>query len=263
MKKAIQKFTVMAAVVAALAGCSKKDGSNSNMPPVINKVVISVAGDSAGIVAKLNEFRALAGDSLNTAPGATNGRREINWDAVSAAFTNNNNFPLDFFGSSDAALPNARKRGMILNGNNTFRVDSTDFSEIDPSYATQFEAFSRKKLFTYIGNNVTQITFKVPGTTTDGFVKSFGVIFSDVDVTDLTTVEYFNGDKSLGVFKATPAPQGFSFLGVRFTDEKVTRIKITSGNGLLATGAKDISDGGTKDLVVMDDFLYSEPQPLQ
>jgi hypothetical protein len=234
-----------------------------NPAPTINKVVIAAAGDSTGIVTKLNEFRTLAGDPLNSIPGATTGRREVNWDGVSPAFTNNNNFPLDFFGSADPTLPNARKRGLILNGNNTFRVDSTDFSEIDPSYETQFAAFSKKRLFAYIGNNVTEITFKVPGSTTDAFVKGFGVIFSDVDMADLTTVEYFNGVRSLGVFKAMPAPQGFSFLGVEFPDEQVTRVRITSGNGLLATGVKDISNGGTKDLVVMDDFLYSEPQPLQ
>jgi hypothetical protein len=99
-------------------------------------------------------------------------------------------------------------------------VDSTDFSEIDASYAAQFEAFSRKRLFTYTGNNVTQLTFKVPGTQTDAFVKGFGVIFSDVDAANLTTVEYFNGDKSLGIFKAEPAPQGFSFVGVGFPRRK-------------------------------------------
>lgn len=262
MKKVVQNLTVITAVVTVLVSCSKNSGSTNPITP-ITKVVISTAGDSAGITVKLVQFRTLAGDPLNVAPGATAGRREVNWDGVAPAFTNNNNFPLDFFGATDAALPNARKRGLILNGNNTFRVDSTDFSEIDPSYETQFQAFSKKRLFTYIGNRITEITFKVPGTTTAAFVKSFGVIFSDVDIADLTTVEYFNGNKSLGVFGAKPGPQGFSFIGVQFPDEKVTRIKITSGNGLLATGARDISDGGTKDLVVMDDFLYSEPQPLQ
>ena len=265
MKHVFQKLTVIAATVTVFANCSKDNKSNpvAIPAPVINKVVFSAAGDSAAIVTKLNEFRLSAGDPLNSAPGATTGRREVNWDAVPASFTNNNNFPLDFFGSSDPALSNARKRGLILNGNTTFRVDTTDFSEIDPSYAAQFEAFSRKRLFTYVGNNVTQITFKVPGTQTDAFVKGFAVIFSDVDVADLTTVEYFNGDKSLGIFKATVAPQGFSFVGVGFPDEKVTRVKITSGNGLLAAGVKDVSNGGTKDLVVMDDFLYSEPQQMQ
>ena len=264
MKQAFQKLTAMAALVVAFLSCSKnKDFNDGISEPTINKVVFSAAGDSAAIVAKLNEFRLFAGDPLNTAPGATTGRREVNWDGVPANFTNNNNFPLDFFGSSDANLGNGRKRGLILNGNTTFRVDSTDFSEIDASYAVQFESFSKKKLFTYIGNNVTQVTFKVPDTQTDAFVKGFAVIFSDVDVANLSTIEYFDGNKSLGVFKIAQASQGFSFLGVGFPDEKVTRVKITSGNGLLATGVKDISDGGIKDLVVMDDFLYSEPLPLQ
>jgi hypothetical protein len=265
MKNSFQKIMLTTTAIVVLASCSKDEDPNYIPPgPVINSVVVSAAGDSAAIVAKLNEFRLLAGDPLNNAPGATAGRREVNWDAVPFNFTNSNNFPFDFFGSSDPALGNGRKRGLILTNTGTsFRVDSTDFSEINPSYALQFEALSRKRLFTYIGNNITEVTFKVPGTTTDAFVKGFGVIFSDVDLAGVTTVEYFNGPKSLGVFKATPAPQGFSFVGVGFPDEKVTRVKITSGNGLLAAGVQDISAGGAKDLVVMDDFLYSEPKPLQ
>lgn len=242
--------------------CDKDDNDDyTPQPPVIKATVIKAAGDSVGIVPKLNEFRLLAGDPLNNAPGATNGRREVNWDGVPANFTNANNFPFDFFGSADPNLGNGRKRGLIMTNTGTsFRVDSTDFSEVDASYAGQFEAFSRKRLFTYMGNVVTEVTFKVPGTTNDAFVKSFAVIFSDVDVANATTIEYFNGTKSLGIFAATPAAQGFSLLGVGFPEEKITRVKITSGNGLLAAGVKDISDGGTKDLVVMDDFLYDEPK---
>ncbi|MGZ8509704.1 MAG: hypothetical protein ACXWWA_04980, partial [Chitinophagaceae bacterium] len=249
-------------VTIFFVSCDKDDDDNNTpQPPAIKATVIKAAGDSAGIVAKLNEFRVLAGDPLNNAPGATNGRREVNWDGVPANFTNSNNFPFDFFGSADPASGNGRKRGLIMTNTGTsFRVDSTDFSEIDASYAAQFEAFSRKRLFTYMGNVVTEVTFKIPGTNTDASVKSFAVIFSDVDIANVSTVEYFNGTKSLGVFAATPAAQGFSLLGVGFHEEKITRVKITSGNGLLGAGVKDISDGGTKDLVVMDDFLYDEPK---
>lgn len=265
MKQVFHKLAGVAVILAVLVSCSKDDDNDyTPPPPVINKVIFSAAGDSAGIVAKLDEFRAAAGGPVNNAPGATNGRREVNWDGVPANFTNANNFPFDFFGSADPALGNGRKRGLIMTNTGTsFRVDSTDFFDVDASYPSQFEAFSRKRLFTYMGNVVSEVTFNVPGTTNPAFVKGFAVIFSDVDVTNLTTIEYFNGTKSLGVFNAAPAAQGFTLLGVNFPDEKITRVKITSGNGLLAAGVKDITNGGTKDLVVMDDFLYDEPKPLQ
>lgn len=256
------KFFSAILLIIFFIGCDKDDDDDyTPQPPAIKATVVKAAGDSAGIVAKLNEFRLLAGDPLNNAPGATSGRREVNWDGVPANFTNSNNFPFDFFGSFDPALGNGRKRGLIMTNTGTsFRVDSTDFSEVDASYAAQFEAFSRKRLFTYMGNVVTEVTFKIPGTNTDASVKSFAVIFSDVDIANATTIEYFNGTKSLGIFAAPPAAQGFSLLGVEFPEEKITRVKITSGNGLLGAGVKDISDGGTKDLVVMDDFLYDEPK---
>jgi hypothetical protein len=270
MKKFLKNGKAVTAIVALSAilftSCEKDDDdyNETPAPPAVNAVVKSAAGDSAGIVAKLEEFRTLAGATVNNAPGAADGRREVNWDGVPANLTNANNFPFDFFGGFDAGLANGRKRGLIMTNTGTsFRVDSTDFKDVDPSYAAQFEAFSRKRLFTYMGNNVSEVTFNVPGTNTPASVKSFAVIFSDVDNANSTTVEFFNGTKSLGVFKAPVAAQGFSLVGVQFPDEKITRVKITSGNGLLAAGVKDISDtGGSKDLVVMDDFIYSEPKAL-
>jgi hypothetical protein len=257
----MKKVQLIFAVIAAgfFAACSKDDAYAPDPAPQVKSTVVSGTGD---ITAKLTEFRNIIGSVLNTAPGAVGGRREINWDGVPAANTNNNAFPADFFNSTDPLVGNGRKRGLVYaNTGTSFRVDSTDFSEIDASYAAEFDAFSPKRSFTYLGTNVTEAIFKIPGTNTDASITGFGVIFTDVDDANSTTMEFFNGSKSLGVFKV-PAKSGsnFSFLGVHFPEEKITRVKITAGNGVLGSGVKDMSNGGTKDLVVMDDFLYDEPK---
>lgn len=254
------KISLIVLTTALFTSCNKDEHDNPYPPAGVEATVVKGSGDITNV---LEDFRRLLGDPLNVAPEKSTGRREVNWDAVPATFTNNNNFPFDFFNSTDAAAPNGRKRGLILaNSNNTFRVDSTDFSEIDPSYATQFDAFSPKRTFISVGTNVTDATFKLPGTNTDAFTKGFGVVFADVDYEDYSYIEYFQGTKSLGSFKVPPSTNqsNFSFLGVYFPNNKVTRVKITSGNGSLAKDIKDVSNEGLKDLVVMDDFLYSEPK---
>ncbi len=263
MKQAQQMAAILLSAGVLLVSCSKNNGyNNTQTPPPPQSTIVSAAGD---LTAALTQFRGILGDSLNTTPGKTSGRREINWDGVPANLTNSNNFPFDFFNLTDPNGAAGRKRGLVYaNTGTAFRVDSSSFSEIEPTYATQFKAFSPKKLFAYLGTNITEISFKVAGTSTDAFVKGFGIIFSDVDDANSTTLEFFNGNTSLGVFKAPVRndDNGFSFLGVYFPAEKVTKVKITAGNGVLGTGVKDITNGGTKDLVVMDDVFYDEPKIL-
>lgn len=261
--KRVKQFAITLSVMSVLfISCDKDDESYNNpAQPGIQSIVLKASGDSVTIAAKLTEFRAVLGDPLNAIPNQTIGRREVNWDGVPVSFTNNNTFPLDFFNNTDAAGPNGRKRGLQYGGGTLLRIDSSDFSEIDPSYANQFEPFSRKKLLSPVGTNVTNVVFKIPGTNTDASVKGFGIVLSDVDSDNSSFIEFFDGAQSLGVFKA-PAAAGsakFSFLGVYFPAGKITHLKITAGNAGLAIGVKDITDGGIKDLVVIDDFLYSEP----
>lgn len=257
------RLNLLAAAFAALvlAGCEKDEYEDKTPPPPPPNIVSA----SGNLTNAINQFRTLIGDPLNTAPGATGGRREVNWDGAPADVTNNNLFPPDFFNNTDAGGANGRKRGLVYAGTvNSLRLDSTNFFDLEPSNADNFKPFSVKKVIASINSNVTEIVFKVAGTNTAASVKGFGLVFSDVDLDNYTTVQFFDGNKSLGVFKAPVRSDanGHSFLGVHFPNDKVTRVKITAGNGIIAAGVKDISSNGTVDLVVFDDFFYSEPVAL-
>jgi hypothetical protein len=130
MKVSIKLFLASIAI-ASFASCSKdyrsvqdqagyKSPQNQNKKP--EALVFRASGD---IDSALSHFRDLLGN-LNTAPGAGAGRREINWDAVPAALTNNNLFPGDFFGASDPALPNGEKRTYYYLGT-SFSISDSDF----------------------------------------------------------------------------------------------------------------------------------------
>ena len=88
-------------------------------------------------------------------------------------------------------------------------------------------------------------------------------VFTDVETLGGTTLQFFTpANVSLGVFNVPVGPiasQSLSFLGVSFNaGERVARVRITSGNAALGAGVND-NPGGGVDLVVMDDFIYSEP----
>lgn len=261
MKKTLLALSFIISGAIIITSCSKDDDNYNNTPdpPANNDVVVDRGfGDSAGVGISVNKFRATAGQTVNTAPGATGGRREVNWDGVpdsSAA---------DFFNPTAPEAPAGRKRGLVYFPSTVLlRTSLTGFSNIDPGYANQFKPFTKPRLFNAHNTNVTEIRFKVPGTDVDAFVKSIGIVFADVDDANATTVEIFEGNKSLGVAKAQPSNGQFSFVGMSTPQGKITRVKIITGNGVLAAGVKDVSDGGSKDLVVMDDFIYSEPVAIQ
>lgn len=255
-------FVMAAGLLIGLNSC--KDDNNDNPEPQIEAQVLKAQGDSAAIAGPLAEYRTVLGEPLNREPGKNTGRREIDWDAVPAAFTNTNTFPGNFFNTVGDAVPNGRKRGAVFTTPGTgLRVSDNDFTDIVAGYSSQFADFSPVRTFAAVGSNVMEVAFQVPGQTTLASVKGFGVIFSDVDVEGSTYVEFFDGDRKLGKFETPANGAGFSFLGVFFPNEKVTKVRIVSGNGAIGTGVQDKSDGGQYDLVIMDDFLYSEPLPLQ
>lgn len=133
---------------------------------------------------------------------------------------------------------------------------------INPTYATVFAPFSPNRLFTPLGSNVTDGSFSIPGSggAVAAGVRGFGAVFSDVDLSSVTSIAYFDTDGNLlGVFDvpAFPGDQTFSFLGIT-TDANeplIGSFRIVTGNAALGP-----NESPTVDVVVMDDFFYAEPQ---
>ena len=246
------------AAIAALAACS--DDTVTNPAPVLPQATVLTA--SGNIAAKVDEFR----NSLGVANGGTageqvTGRREINWDGAGAnPFNNKNDFPANFFNTNV-------KAGAVFTTNGTgFRNDSTDFAEVNPAYATQFTFFSANKIFAPVGSNQLDQLFQVAGQPTPASTRGFGIVFSDVDLADKTTIELFAIDgSSLGKFSAPVRSDaaGLSFLAVSYVDPIIARVRITLGTGPLGPNVNDVTAGGTADLVVLDNLIYGEPHKIQ
>ncbi len=257
---ALPRTTILRAagalLIAATAACSDDYGSTPSIPLPASTAVVA----SGDLTAKLTEFRGLLGDPVNgNAKGQqAGGRREVNWEGANGTNLNTNAFPVDFFNVTVA-------RGLITTTPGTgFRVSDNDFGDVNALYAADFEKFSGTKTFAPIGSNVTDVIFRLAGDTTKATVKGFGVVFSDVDVVNGTVLEFFDvTGRRIGTVAAPVRSDanGHSLAGLVFESAIVARVRIFTGQGTLGV-AKDVTGGGTVDLVVMDDFLYAEPSKL-
>ena len=256
-QRSIRTFLVVLSASLLVAACYDDDNNDYNPtePAPPTPTIISGSGD---IKPKVDEYRALLGEPRNGAnvPGpAVAGRREINWDGVNAANTNTNTFPGDFFNTTT-------KLGLVMTTPGAgLRVSDKDFSDVNTAFGDVFNAFSPAKTFAAVGSTITDVTFQIAASTTPALVAGFGVVFDDVDIAGATKIEAFdNAGKKLGTYAAPVRTDanGFSFVGIKFDSAIIARVRITSGTAALGAG---VTDGGAVDLVVMDDFLFSEPVP--
>jgi hypothetical protein len=241
--------------------------------------VFQAAGPTAeSIQSAVDAFREALGEPNNAnAPGPlTSGRREINWDGG---------------GADETTTPPVTPFNVFLNTRGgQFTTLGTGLSQAPPSggpqgglaglfnnptYGDIFSTFSPLRLFTPVGSNITQAVFFVPGTNgaQPATVTGFGAVFTDVDQPDgsrrdtkdrrreaSTRIEYFDADgKQLfsSFVPASPGDGSLSFFGIVFDDARIARVLITTGD--VAPGPDDDAEN---DIVMMDDFLYGEPQPL-
>jgi hypothetical protein len=228
-------------------------------------IEFSVGGDStaASIQATVDQFRSAVGDPNNgNASGPLpGGRREINWDGGGATVTAEAGTPFAGFQNTRGALFATPGTGFAQ-----VPVDQVDDLFVNPAYAGQFSAFSPVRLFTALGSNITDVTFFVPGSngTEPATVTGFGAVFTDVDLATSTRLEFFDVlNQSLFssfVLPGTLADGSLSFLGaLANAGERIARVRITAGS--TAPGPNENLAGGV-DIVLMDDFIYKEPQAV-
>ena len=183
------RSTVIAAfgVLLMVLAVSETAQAQANQP---TPLVFQAAGpDATSIQGAVDAFRASLGDNNGNNPGPIQkGRREINWDGGNPNLldttapvtpfnvflnTRGSQFKTPGLGLSQAP-PSGRTQGglAVLFGN--------------PTYATIFRAFSRSRLFTPVGSNITEASFSIPGTNGNApaTVRGFGAVFTDVDQPD-------------------------------------------------------------------------------
>jgi hypothetical protein len=259
-----------------------------NSKDLVPPIVFQAAGPSAeSIQGTVDAFRVALGDPNNANnPGPLpNGRREINWDGGNPPVdtttapvtpfdvflnTRGGQFTTPGMGLSQAPPSGGAQGGLEALFNNL-------------TYGTTFSAFSPLRLFTPVGSNITEALFFVPGANPNpqpgtnpehpATVRGFGAVFTDVDEPEgidrwgkrdnprgaSTLMEYFDVDGRLIFSSFVPASPGdgsFSFFGIVFDDARIARVRITTGD--VAPGP---DDDEKRDIVMMDDFIYGEPQP--
>jgi hypothetical protein len=233
-------------------------------------LVFSAGGDNteASIQSTVDAFRAALGNpnNGNTAGPLSSGRREINWDGGESPTVNGTPpvTPFTVFQNTRGATVTTPGIG-LTQAADTGGLLALDL--INPTYADAFGTFSANRLFSPLSSNITDVTFSIPGTngTIEASVGAFGAVFTDVDLMNLTLIEYFdpNGVSlfSGAVPAGTVADGSLSFFGALFTaGERIARVRITTGN--TALGPTD-NPARNVDVVVMDDFFYQEPTRLR
>lgn len=228
-------------------------------------ITFSVGGNNtaASIQATVDVFRTALGSPNNgDSPGPLSaGRREINWDGGGSVVTTPPVTPFNVF-------LDIRGAQFATPGTGLTQATPTGLGTLlgNPTYGTTFNTFSPSRLFAPVGSNVIDAWFYLPGSNgaLSATVSGFGAVFTDVDLANSTSIEYFNamGDALFKSFVAagTVSDGSLSFLGVLFdAGEQIARVRITSGNSVL--GPNDNPTSGY-DVVALDDFLYSEPNAV-
>ena len=248
------------------------DHNRKAQPEIVPPIVFQAAGpNAASIQSTVDQFRAALGETNNgNAPGPLlTGRREINWDGGGATNTSPGPTPFTVFLITRGALMETPGSGFVQAPPSGL---ADTFS--NPSLATTFQPFSPLRLFAPVDSTITDVTFFVPGGgNIPAITSGFGAVFADVDSPDgggpgvrqskpvgSSSIAFYDAAGKLLYQSGIPSSPGtatLSFFGIAFPEPSIAFVRIM-------TGRKDPSEGLDPgvDLVVLDDFLYGEPQRI-
>ena len=238
--------------------------------------VFQAAGLTASsIQSSVDQFRAaLDPNKLNNGnkPGPlASGHREINWDGANPPNVVDTTPPITPFNT----FLDSRGAQFTTPGLGLSQATPSGLAQLfgNPTYATTFSTFSASRLFAPVGSNITEALFFRPGSNgkVPATVTGFGAVFTDVDRPDgsgpskkkgnrgaTTLIEYFGADGKVLFSSFVPASPGdgrLSFFGIVFDEPLIARVRITTGDT-----APGPDDDQSTDIVMMDDFIYGEPQ---
>ena len=283
------KFLLPAFLLATVASAS------FHRCPRYKVIVFSdTAADAHGLNHTVLKFReTLGGENNNNLFGPlARGHRIINWDAAMVPF----DMPGDFFNTEvtrGAVFRTKTGEFRVSNPVDEDIVDDRFDSIVGKRIARMFVRFSLFRLFTPLNSNKMTMTFRIPAK--DGLgdratSSGFGAVFTDVDLKKLTSLSFF--DKK-GCFIAKvfvpPRSKGLSFAGIVVIGKRhkpiavIDKVKFSLGDIAIAKLARKSKHShfghfghfghsvyssrfgkfGKKkfaDVVVMDDFIYGEPQ---
>jgi len=246
--------------------------SSASAAPVVRQ---GSGASAAALQATVDQFRADLGGANNGVGGSfASGRREVNWDGVPDAFSEPNNFPVNFFNVNSP-------RGVIFNSIedatgaalNQFAVSANAasgvgvrFANLNPTYDDFLQTFSAQRLFIARNTHMMEVLFFIPGTKIPATVDGFGLVFADVDSAtggNRSLIRVYGADGTqLSAASAPVLDGGLSFVGISFNaGERIARVVIESGNAGLSAANNDGVNG--VDIVAMDDFIYGEPHAAE
>lgn len=268
MKKMI--LTVLTPFVVLTMILLATPAAHAQVNPV-RPIVFQAAGPTVeSIQSTVDAFRAAVGEPNNgNAPGPLDsGRREINWDGGGSDVTTDPVTPFNVFLNTRGSQTTTRGKGLSQGPVSDGPQGGLAVLFENPTYSDIFSPFSPVRLFTPVGSRSTDGLFFVPGTdgATPATVTGFGAVFTDVDQPNgeksgkhSTLIDYFDADGNLlftGFVPSSPGDGSVSFFGIVFEDARIARVRIKTGD------SRPGPDDDKKDIVMMDDFIYGEPQLL-